>query len=478
MKKIVTAALFVSTLGFCEDNNSAKPEASEPNTSDSALKVAHNDSVPSIIKKERKEDSTTTANATQSVVKNKKSISLACYKNGICQVRDVRTINVLPGQNKIIIEDLYPGLMEESLKFQIFNNEKISVVNAQFNKKDLSKETLLLSSIDCDIFYKSEGKVESGKLLNITDSCAVIEKDHKCFFIPLEQCMAVNENVLQNNGNNSLHLLIESQEAFTADLEICYLTPNINWKHICLVDVFEKLDRVDISSKAFLKNETDFDFENVSVVFNSFSPSSDKILISSNSSEEQSYAHNISLRKNSAITCLLKSIKKQNPKLEYVMEIPIKVLSNDAVQDLSVRNLLIIEEISKLGISRQSEDNSGELFVYYQTNNNVQSFLGKHLLASFVKDNNLILEFGATDDIIAQIQRTDFRKISDKQSEYGIKINLRNNKLTEVVIAIMVDEKCEITKKNFDLQIVGQSQKLSIKPNESKELHLRMRVSY
>jgi hypothetical protein len=380
-------------------------------------------------------------------------------------------------------------MMEESLSFRTPKNGKISVLSYQLSRKNLSKEQLLFSAIGDEVFFqlKEGDKLERGKLLNVSkeksNSVAVVESDNKCFLIPTDRCLAIGEKALSDNNENALRLFFESSDLKSTDVEISYLTSNIHWKHVCIVDVFEKLDRVDIFSEVFLKNNTDSDLENVNITFNSalpvFSPSNyeDNPQKSSQNSATSQRIHNLSVKKNSSSMCMLRSIKEQKPRREYILKISTKMLNSEIPREVSVGNLLIIENAEKLGINTNSYDS--ELFVFHRMNKE-QFFLGKHKLSSFTKDNAFVFEIGTTGDITAQVQQTDFRKLSEKQSEYGVRVSLQSNRSVESNVTIVMDTNLvwAITKKNFELQKDNKpSWRINLKPNESKELHFRIRIT-
>ncbi|MDR1982485.1 MAG: hypothetical protein LBQ08_01650 [Holosporaceae bacterium] len=493
MRNFLSIVFFIYVFSLFADDVQHKQATSESVESieNAVAKIDHNDSIPQIVRKEKtigKEKLQTKAKSIK-IIKDKGAISLICYKGGVCHVKDTRTVDTFSGLNEVIIESFYPGVIEESLSFRTPKNGKISVFNYQFSKKDLSREQLLLSAVGDEVFFQSSesNKLEKGRLLNISrekdGSLAIIESDHKCFLVPINQCLAVGEKALNSSDRDSLHLFFESPDSKKIDIEISYLTANIHWKHVFIVDVFEKLDRVDIFSKAFLKNDTDCDLENINITFNSFFPAlsssdcKDGVLKPLKNSSAGKYVRNLSVKRNSSSVCMLRSVKEQKPKLEYLVKISTKILNSDLLKEVPVGNLLIIENVEKLGIDVDFHDS--ELFVFHRINNE-QFFSGKYSLSSFTKDNAFIFEIGTTNDITAQVQQTDFRKLSEKQSEYGVRVNIQNNKSTEsnVMIVMDTDLMWAVTKKNFELQKDNKpSWRINLKPNESKELHFRIRMS-
>jgi hypothetical protein len=473
---------------YCEEKKSNSDTESSP-------KISHRDSTPVIIKKPELSDQLRAAfpqNPVGISYKGNGNIALVCYKNGTCLVKDTRSIKVQPGTNEIVFDNLYPGLMQESLNFRTPKKGKLTILNYTFNPRNLSKQNLFSSAIGEDVFYflKDNAKLEKGKLIGISgekdEIYAIINGDGRCFMLPLEKCIAIRENVLNHIGNNSLKLTFDAEEQDNIDVEVSYLTSNIGWRHICLIEVFEKLDRVDIFSQAILKNNTNFDLENASVTFDTSSPNmyTPEMLtkfmeLRSGAQNTCSYKRNLTIKKNSQTTCMLRSAKSLTPALEYIVKIPMTSIDNSLSKeiDLIVRNLLIINNTKALGIDMDFLDS--DALIFYRENGE-RSFLGRQILSSMKKGDDLVFEIGNTSDITSSVQQIDFKRLSEKSSEYGVRILVNNHKDIEASIVIVVDVNTpwSVVKRNHEMQKAEKPVwRLNLKPNETKELHFRIRIN-
>lgn len=477
MKRFIIGALFVGNLAVCTDN---PPETGKSKPEETEEKIDHQDFLPSVIKREKiekKKEVAVSSKQNSETVKDRVSLSLVCCKNNVCQVKDVRKINVLPGINKKIFTNLYPGLTEESPVFHIPKNKKISVLSYEFCRKNSSRGDFLRSAVGNEVFFKVDknDKLEKGVLSNILNEngslLATIKDGNRYFLIPADNCAAV-EAKTDFNDSDTLQVFLESADAADTALEINYMTSNINWKHLCRINVSEDLRVGEVSSEALLKNNTDSDLENIKIAFDFFEPSLNRI----NSRSNMSSTFNLSIKKNSCSTCVLKSLKEQKIKLEYVAKISTDILIGDVAKEIPVGNLLIIDAVGKLGVG--TDFTGSELFIYQQLSDG-QRFLGQHALSSFIKNDAFVIEMGTTDDVVAQVQQTDFRKLSEKQSEYGIRVSLQNKKTTESDVCVVLDinSAWKVIKKNADMYPDSKpSWKLNLNPGESKELHFRIRI--
>jgi hypothetical protein len=335
----------------------------------------------------------------------------------------------------------------------------------------------LRSSVATEVFFKTDknNQPQKGVLLNLlqdgTKFLAVISGDNKCFLVPSDCCVAVGTQTCFND--DTLRVYFDAASATSADVEISYLTSGITRKHLCRISVSGQSDSVDICSKVFLKNNTDADLENAKISFGRSQLSSSR----TNSFDDTCICNNVSIKKHSGTVCVLKSLKEQKTKLEYLVNIPAGMLAHNTVQDASVKNLLIVEDVAKLGLGLDLSN--GELLLYQRINDG-ERFLGQYPLSSFVKNNALVIEMGTTDEIFAKVQQPDFRKLSEKQSEYGIQVSVQNKKSTESDVCVVLDINSvwKVTKKNSDMQPDSKpSWKMNLGPNELKELHFRIRVT-
>lgn len=424
--------------------------------------------------------------------KNQDPITLTCYKNGLCLVKEIRFIPVIAGINKTNFQGLFNGLIKESLNFRSLKRGKLIVLDYKFNDIFPSKHNLYVSSVGDTVFFRLDHqKVEKGKLLRVSKekngTFVVIEAENKCFVIPIACCIAIDNKICRRLENNSVDVTFESKIADNSEVEISYLTKNIHWEHLCIIDVGEKLDKVDIYSKALLINNSGYDLKNVNVIFNTTSPNFDRVLQTKNVilepehnvSKKHTYSqNNLSIGKNESMVCMLKSAKEISPKLEYMVKIPSFVFEEafSGAKNISVGNLLIIEDAKNLELGQDLQDTEALIF---KREDEKMNFLGKQTLSSLKKNKDIVFEIGKTPDIEAKVEQTDVRKLSEQQSEFAVRVYLKNYKKTEVTANVVADIKSawSIAKKRTDMrQTLEPSWCIKLKPEESKELHFRIKV--
>ncbi len=422
-------------------------------------------------------------------IRKEKELSLLLYKNGLCLVKEVRHIAVKHGKNKIEFSELYPGLIEESIHFRTPRKGKITVLEHEFLNGDLSKEGLLEKSIGNSVFYSFGGgeTPKEGKLIGVSHekgtSHAVIRSSDtkRCDLVPVNDCIAVDGSILDEFGTNRLKLVFESEEDGELDLELSYLTRDISWKHYCLIEVFEKLDRIDVYSQAIVSNKTNIDVENATIIFDTSAPNftDTKNCEKSTDSGTQIRRTNISIGKNSKTTCVLRAIKALKPSIECVVKIPMSTITESALQEseLRARNMFTISGTDNI---YGRDDFCDSEVLIFERRNNERTFLGKQLLSSIKRNNDFIFEIGYAPSIKASVRQIDFKNVSDKCTEYGVKLSVKNESKSSSAVVVIVDTNLSwnIPKKNFELLSSNKPMwRFNLENNESKDSYFRIRTN-
>ncbi|MDR2794279.1 MAG: DUF4139 domain-containing protein [Holosporaceae bacterium] len=479
--KILFGSIFLCFGSLC--NGSDEESAPQNIPVESRATITHEEDGPGLTKKKgQPEEKSAPKDASNE--KNQKDVSLVCYKSGVCLVKDRRAIKTHSGLNEITFQEIDPLVNMESINFRTPKKGKIRVANFVFHRKDWSRYNLFQRALNEEIFFQlaENGKIEKGILLSFSkennNHYAVIKSDGKCVIVPLSSCIAIGENTMKHMEQNSLDLQFEVDEADDIDIEISYLTPSIHWKHVCLVDVFEKMDRVDIISQALIENNTDYDLENVDIVFDTSIPdlNHDGKSFYIESKSVLSYKRKLSVKKNSNSMCVLKSAKEIKPVMEHIMRIPFDVIysSGSKETNIPVKNLLVIENMIALGIGADFHDSEVLLFSRMQGERN---FLGKRMLSSVTKGEDFIFEIGNATGIIGSVRLTDTRRLSEKNVENWIRVLVKNDKTTDVTVSIIIDVDglWHVSRENMEMQKSDKPLwRLTLKPNETKELHFRM----
>jgi hypothetical protein len=414
---------------------------------------------------------------------------MICYRNGICLVKDRRHIKTVSGVNKITFDNLYAGLDRESINFRTPKKGEIIVRSFVINGGEPSRLEIFSNAVGKEIFYqRSESKnMGKGTLLGIflenDEYYAIIKVDDKHFVLSLKECVAVGEKSQKSFGRNSLDLIFDVTESDDLEIEISYLTKNIYWKHICVIDVFEKMDRIDITSQALVKNKSGHDIDDAEIIFAASSPNSGGDSGGESNDGNRSllrYKRKLSVKNNSDSTCILKTTKEIKPRQEYAITVPFNAICGSAATtatkelNLVVKNLLVVENATAAGLDASLD---GEVFLFYRMHGE-RNFLGKQSLSSIRRGADLAFEIGDNSgEVVGNVRLTDTRKISERDQENWISVVLKNCKSIAVTVLVEVDfsGQWRVSKENFEMHKSDKPLwRLHLEPNETKELHFRM----
>lgn len=477
----------IMNLSMCKD--SGEDLQTENNSDTISAIVEHKDAAISILKtpanNEAIKEEHGNAYHKSTKIKPQDSVVITCYKNGLCLIKDVRKLRTVTGVNNVEIDGIFPEIVPGSVVFRTPKKGKISVQHYAFHGIDSAKSSIVSAAIGEDIYFSDQRNeyVIHGKLLAVSSekdgNFAIIDADNKTQIVPFSRCIAVGRDAQNRINKNSLKLAFDSKNSDNMDLEINYLARGISWKYISVVDIFEKLDRVDICAKVCITNNTDFQLNNASMIFDDSVP--DFLNANQNNlsirGEQQDKADRlrVNLAGRSSEVYVLKSIKELKPSLQYMTKFSCNLFEDDASKDLRVANLLIFDDAKKLGLNH--DFTGGDAFIFQRMSND-RKFLGKRDLGSLQIGNNFVFEIGRTTNVSAKIQRTDLKRISEKEYEYSVKISLKNNKPEENIMTIVADadQSWSVTKSNFEMiQSIKPTWVIKIKPSESTELHFRVK---
>jgi hypothetical protein len=410
-------------------------------------------------------------------------VSLTCYGNGVCLVKISGYYSVSPETNKVVINDIFSEMVEGSLHVR----GAAAITHYEVQQKKLSRNNLFLAAVGDDVFFQifRSGDLKKGKLVSVSQEnealFAIVEHEQRCFVIPADMCIAVGQSVLGYNWKSELHLFLTEASVGKTKIDLSYLIKDIHYRHICLVELSEQLDQARLIAAASLRNNTDSDLKDISVSFDASSPPTSPEECSNGAklvekSNLHHCPHRVSLMKKSDTICVLKETKDYRPKQECLVELALDKLSDDKAIEIPVINRIVIENMRRFGMV--SEIPNSELLVFQMVDGE-RCFRGRQALCITNQNDSVVLKIGETATVSAQAQRTDYRKRSEKQSEYGVRINIQNNRSTEVDVVVAVvpeNRQWQCLKSSIDPQkTYGLSWRIGLKPGEKSEFHTRIR---
>lgn len=412
------------------------------------------------------------------------TLVVSVYNGNLALVKDTRKLHLKKGLNVIEIHNISPLLELNSVSLKCSSCEcTVKILSYEMLKKSSSKGALLKSSIGKTISYKNHLDKESSGILkdifcdeNSKEMIGLIQSSGKVEFVPLEKCYSIYATNITSK-RNILRTYIYSEEELDEDLEIYYMTTGIKWKPECSIEVDSSLKNADIYVSGTLQNETDWNIEGANIIFDYSSPSiSQKMTELNESSMSYTYPEKLTLRQSSSAVVAINSAINIDLNRSYLVKIPEVKHGNSK---LPVYNLVNVEDEA---IS-QFVKNGSEALIYL-TNDNNKKFLGLRNIKLMDGLNNGGLSFaiGKCNDVEATVRYVDIKNITDKISETGVAVKIKNNgnSKSSVYVSCDIPQKNDCTVMKENINRVNQQSllwNLVIEPNSSKEFYYKIRIS-
>lgn len=412
------------------------------------------------------------------VVPEQNHIELSVYPNNYCMIVDRRILRVKRGINKVRFEDIIP-CDHKSITLRTPNRGKITVQHYHYNAPIKNFDELLRKSTGEKVSYNEEDTALMHCIAQAGTQMVIVDGDkNSCVVLPSTEVRKISGETIRSM--NSLDVVFESKNSEDVEVELCYIVPAITQGHAYDVDVFEKLDRVDVCSKCVINNATPISIKNASVVVKQevFADNGGGINIIGSKHEVR--LPNVDLPKHAETVCAF-----YHKNMKHSVTYRVKISQDDlefSHQDaqgkfLVVNNLITLENMGQHVVRSKDFENSS-VNVYYRQGDS-RDFCGRFKLSSMQKyGNDWKLEIGEAGDVTARYQRTDRNNSVKNQCDYGFKISLQNNKAEDVSVNFVVDMdlgKYKILRSNLE-QNNGEWM-IPLKANESKELQVRIRVN-
>lgn len=498
MKKVAT--LFLSCCFLCmgaepEENKEKEAEITTTESSKKSSKIVVQEiktesrDFPSFVAKTFHADSVPNFQENKNVKVEKKEIPLVAvphqdrtkiavdYLHNCCMVTDTRTIKAKRGLNKIRFERIIPCDIS-SVTLRTPSKGKINVRSYSYNPP-ISSYNELLHKFEGESVGDRNDKRKIALCMPLDKYSSMVISSNKSseyfaryqgaeFFSATVSCAAID-------AMYSLDVLFESDTTEEIELEICYTTSAITQQCAYDVDIFEKLDRVDVYAKSILDNTTGIDIKNAII-----SVKKDFLGNLVIGLQNDIRIDGVNLSKYNQAVCVFPCRNAQHSVTyrakisQNDLEMPNRDPLDKNPVSLTVKNLVTLDNIGK-NVAKSKEFEDSLVSVYYRQGESRE--LCNQFKLSDVRERDWTLEIGETGDIIAKYQRIDRTESAKNQLDYGFKVSLQNNKAEDASVNVFIDidtEKYKILRSNIEPR--NGEWIIPLKAGESKELQIRMRV--
>ena len=409
--------------------------------------------------------------------------TIAIYPDGKCVVTDTRIVPVKQGSNNVRLLDLIAGdpisvtfrtpkkgsIILNKYCFNIIDDiEFYNKNNAEPRGFNAVRNKILDRAVGHDVWVrKNENPKELRKMKLIksgnSSGMSFCENDNHYEFVEYYELQGISKDVI-DVCQNFINATFNSDVADDVEIEISYLSPFITCEYAYDIDIFDKLDRIDVASKYIIKNNSSNDVKNTNVIIKQNDLKFSDVDIDSKSStacvkHEKNTAHSIrygiNLSKYDLDKCSTDTKEKTN---------------------LTVCNLITFSKKQRktFGFNESSDAH----IIVYRRHGEDRNLYKQFKLSEMIKNgDDWNIEVGEADGVTAKCQVIDRNNNLKDQIDYSIRITLQNDRMEDVELCVNIDEdqnKYSVLKSN-----IGESNNtwnIQLKPSETKELQIKLRI--
>lgn len=365
-------------------------------------------------------------------------VSLTVYQRDLVLVRDVRTVDLERGRNRIVFNDIAPGINEPTLRIIPRGNPSDLKTVEQSYEYDLADEDRIWSKFLGKSFqFTKDDSLYTGILRNFDDDHIYLEPEGKpgavamigrsgikdMTFEALPEGLVLRPEVVWvvNSGKKRSH----------QEVEISYLTGGINWQADYTASI-SKPDVVRLVGNVTLSNTLDIDFKDARIdliagdlhrSFDSRRMGGGDVFSAPDREGKETGARFFEYRHYQLpeATSLHASQTKGVPLIGPVNVACEKNFFYDgssSEEEVVIRLLINNDEKSGLGIALPE----GDLLLYQENDKGTAYFLGEDHLQASSPGDKVELTIGKAFDLRVDRKRVSHQRISRNRTKDNIEI--------------------------------------------------------
>lgn len=381
-------------------------------------------------------------------------VAITVYNQNLALVKEGRTLEFNRGVNRLDLTDVASYIDPTSVHFKLKSgSDKIELLEQNYQYDLVSSEKILRKYLgsDVDIIMKN-GDVLKGKYLSSSSGYIVLQlTDGAIRLINDKEMLSVTAPKLPEGliVVPTLQWLLSSEISGKRDVEVSYLTGNINWhaEYIALIDENDK--NLRLSGWVSLDNQSgksyrDAKLKLVAGDINRVQPPREpmmamKAMAMDNETagrgfEEKTFFeyHMYTLgRPTTVANNETKQVSLFEPASTPVKKM-YRYVASEGSKDVNVVLSFKNSEQNGLGMPLPA----GKIRMTKLDTDGSQEFLGEDAIDHTPKDEELELKVGNAFDVVGETATIDSKRISDRVRELTVEVKLRNHKKEEVAVAV------------------------------------------
>ncbi len=428
----------------------------------------------------------------------KKDLSLTIYNQNTALIRDIREIKLKNGLNTLKFTDVAASINPTSVHFKSLTApSKLSILEQNYEYDLVSSDKLLFRYIDSKIkVITKDDNVYDGTLSSYDRNQLILVKNRGAvFMINRENIRNIEFPELPQGliTKPTLVWLLSNQKSGAHDIELNYLTGNMNWHSDYVANISEDDEKISLNGWVTIKNNSGTAYENANIKLiagdiHKVRPISDMATLGSFKTlrkersapqfKEKSFFeyHMYTMQRKST----LKNNQTKQIELFSAPEVSAKKVYTykGATYGWYYYNNWTNQKCNKkVNVNlefKNSKENGlgiplpkGKIRVYKEDSDKSMQFIGEDAIDHTPKNETLNLYLGNAFDIVGERKIMNHSKISSKVHSDSYKIELRNHKKTAVTIKV-------IEKQWGDWSIIKSNRKYTKKDSTTIEFYVKV----
>jgi hypothetical protein len=399
-----------------------------------------------------------------STVLDQTGVEVTVYNSNLGFIKDTREIHITSGEGELRFMDVASSIMPVSVHVKsLTNSERFRVLEQNYEYDLMDGKKLLdkyvgktIKIIDWNKFQDRKETVEAVLLSNNRDQIFKINNEIYIGHPGIKVLPEMPENLI---ANPTLTWLYKNESGEAHNLEVSYLTGNINWKadYVVVLNADDTLS--DISGWVTVDNKSGATYRNATL----------KLIAGEIHRAEQ---------KDRVVRYVMEETAKagapQFEEKEFFEYHIYDLTRTTTIKDKQTKQLRLFEAAS-VGIEKEfllygvtsyftgryregnptqpvdvyvkfknSKKNNlgmplpeGIMRLYKMDEKGSQQFVGEDRIEHTPKDEEVTLKIGEAYDLVAEKLQTDFMQVTTRRYETEWEVTLRNHKGREVTVGLI-----------------------------------------
>lgn len=382
-------------------------------------------------------------------------VAITVYNQNLALVKEGRTLDFQKGVNKMDLTDVASFIDPTSVHFKLKSGgDNIQLLEQNYQYDLVSSDKILQKYLgnDIDVIMKN-GDVLTGRYLSSSSGYLVLQLPQGAIrLINDKEMLSVTAPKLPEGliVVPTLQWLLSSDVSGKRDIEVSYLTGNINWhaEYIALLDANDT--KLQLSGWVSLDNQSgktyrDAKLKLVAGDINRVQPPQQLLSIRGGRGKEMAMMdqgfeektffeyHMYTLGRPSTIA----NNETKQVSLFEPATTPIKKLyrytAADGAKDVNVVVSFKNSEANGMGMPLPA----GKIRLTKLDTDGSEEFLGEDQIDHTPKDEEVEIKVGNAFDVVGETNTIDSKRISDRVSELTVEVKLRNHKKEDVSVSAL-----------------------------------------